>query len=532
MKTNTIWVLISGLAVGVLIGRELPRGGGDRAAEKAAEGTPTAAAPAGTPTELPASWIKAEEIGAADAVAGLTPQQKYLVMKVMNEKPCDCGCPHGSVAKCKKDDPGCPRAPQILAGAVEAAKAGKTFDQMMDAVKKKDAPAAQQQAPAGPQKVATEKWNPIRGPKNAKVTIVMFSDFQCPFCSRVEPTLKQVIDTYGKDVRIVWRNQPLPFHNFAKDAATAAMAAARQGKFWELHDKMFANQQAIDKASIEKYAQELGLNMSKFKADWASSEIKDEVEKDSQYGNTVGANGTPTMFINGLLISGAQPFDNFKTAVDAGIKQADELLKKGTSMDQLYEAEMNHLPAAPAAAAPSAPPPSEHVDVKIGDAPTKGPKNAPVQMVIFSDFQCPFCSRVEPTLKQIEDDYKGKIVFAWRNKPLPFHDKAHLAAEAAMAANEQGKFWEYHDALFQHQDQLDRPGLELRAQELHLDMAKFKAALDTGKFKARVDAEAAEGDKIGAGGTPTFFINGNKFVGAQPVAAFKQQIDAALAAKK
>ena len=105
------------------------------------------------------------------------------------------------------------------------------------------------------------------------------------------------------------------------------------------------------------------------------------------------------------------------------------------------------------------------------------------------------------------------------------------AAEAAMAANEQGKFWEYHDKLFANQQALDRPSLEKYAGELGLNMDKFKSALDTGKFKERVDREVAEGDKVGAGGTPTFFINGNKLVGAQPVDAFKRIIDQELAKK-
>jgi len=101
-----------------------------------------------------------------------------------------------------------------------------------------------------------------------------------------------------------------------------------------------------------------------------------------------------------------------------------------------------------------------------------------------------------------------------------------------MAANEQGKFWEYHDKLFANQQALDRPSLEKYADELHLDLNKFKNALDTGKFKQRVDDEAAEGDKFGAGGTPTFFINGYRLVGAQPVDQFKKLIDQELAKKK
>lgn len=116
-------------------------------------------------------------------------------------------------------------------------------------------------------------------------------------------------------------------------------------------------------------------------------------------------------------------------------------------------------------------------------------------------------------------------------KPLPFHQYAHLAAEAALAADEQGKFWEYHDLLFANQQALDRPSLEKYAEQLGLNMAKFRAALDSGKFKERVDREAAEGDKVGAGGTPTFFINGYKLVGAQPIDQFKKLIDQELKSK-
>ena len=143
----------------------------------------------------------------------------------------------------------------------------------------------------------------------------------------------------------------------------------------------------------------------------------------------------------------------------------------------------------------------------------KGPASAPVTLVAFSDFQCPFCSRAVPTLHQLETDYAGKLRVAFKQLPLPFHDKAHLAAEAALAANEQGKFWQIHDKLFANQQALDRASLEKYASELGLDLAKFKAALDSGKYKDKVDAEAREGAAVGATGTPTFFVNGTRIVG-------------------
>ena len=104
--------------------------------------------------------------------------------------------------------------------------------------------------------------------------MIIFSDFQCPFCRRVEPTLTQIEKEYAGKVRFVWKNYPLPFHNNAEPAAEAAMAAGAQGKFWEMHDKLFENQQALDRAEPEKYAQELGLNMAKFKADLDGNEVQ------------------------------------------------------------------------------------------------------------------------------------------------------------------------------------------------------------------------------------------------------------------
>ncbi len=165
---------------------------------------------------------------------------------------------------------------------------------------------------------------PVKGAPNAPVTIVMFSDFQCPFCSRVEPTVKQIEDAYAGKVKVVWKNNPLPFHPNAMPAAKAAMAAYKQGKFWEMHDLLFANQRELSPASYEKWAQQIGLNMDKFKADMASSDVEAEIKADVAQAQQVGANGTPNFFIDGVNVVGAQPFDSFKKVID------DELAKGGS----------------------------------------------------------------------------------------------------------------------------------------------------------------------------------------------------------
>ena len=346
-----------------------------------------------------------------------------------------------------------------------------------------------------------------------------------------------MLDKYGKDVALVWMNQPLPFHEHAMDAATAFQAAARQGadKAWKLHDKMYENNTALTRADIEKYAGEVGLNVAKFKKDWDDPEDQGRGRRrTSKAGTAAGASGTPTFFINGRAAgrraAGRRVREDHRRRDQEG-GRADQ--EGDAAQGRLHQADRDRRPLAPAPApAARRGARGEAVDVKVGDAPVKGPASAPVTVVAFSDFQCPFCSRAVPTMKQIEDEYKGKVRIAFKQLPLPFHDKAHLAAEAALAANEQGKFWQMHDKLFANQQALDRPSLEKYAQELGLNMAKFKAALDSGKFKDKVDAEAKEGAAVGATGTPTFFINGTQLVGAQPFDAFKTVIDKELKAKQ
>jgi protein-disulfide isomerase len=377
---------------------------------------------------------------------------------------------------------------------------------------------------------AEVKGAPIKGAKDALVTIVQFSDFQCPFCSRVEPTIDQIMKEYAGKVRVAWRNLPLPFHNNAKPAAIAAMAANQQGKFWQMHDILFKNQQALSAADLEKYAQEIGLNMPKWKAALEDKKIAEAIEADSAMGAKIGARGTPAFFINGHFLSGAQPLDRFKSIIDEEYKKAEVLAKK-VGKAKVYDAIMKTAKAdvgggEPAAAGGEAPGPVKKVD--LGNAPVRGPKNAPITIVLFSDFQCPFCSRVEPVLNELEKAYPGKVRVAWKNFPLSFHSNAKPAAEAALAANEQGKFWQMHDILFKNQQALSAADLEKYAKEIGLDMTKYKAAIDSHKYAAWIENDIKQGSSLGVEGTPAAFVNGQLVSGAQPVEAFKKIVDADL----
>jgi protein-disulfide isomerase len=154
-----------------------------------------------------------------------------------------------------------------------------------------------------------------KGPKGAPVTIIEFSDYQCPFCRRAESTVEQVLKTYGDKVRLVYRDYPLPFHQNAKPAAIAAACAEQQGKFWPYHDKLFAAPELNDDV-YKKLADEVGLNAAKFATCLKSPEALATVEKHAAAGTAVGVRGTPAFFINGRMISGAQPFEKFKEIID------------------------------------------------------------------------------------------------------------------------------------------------------------------------------------------------------------------------
>jgi len=373
--------------------------------------------------------------------------------------------------------------------------------------------------------------DPVKGPKDALVTLVVFSDFQCPFCKRVEDTLKQVSDTYANDVRMVWKDNPLPFHPRAKPSATLARLAYKQKGdkgFWDAHDQIFASNPKLEDEDLKGIAEKVGVSWDAVKSAIDGNKFADKFDASIELASDLNARGTPHFFINGVRLSGAQPFENFKKSIDEQLAKAKALVAAGTPRAKVYDELMKEA---------KGPPPPEKKDIAAPDAtdPVKGGKNAKVLIQEFSDFQCPFCKRVEPTVQAIEKEYGDKIKIVWRHMPLPFHKNAPIAAEAAQevfAQKGSAAFWSFHDKLFAGDGddaaRTDRPQLEKIAQELGVDMDKFKAALDGSKHKAKIDADAELGNKAGINGTPAFVINGYYISGAQPEATFKKLINRAL----
>jgi protein-disulfide isomerase len=195
------------------------------------------------------------------------------------------------------------------------------------------------QAPRGPDPAKVYAFpvgeSAFKGAKDAWVTVVEVSDFQCPFCSRVTDTLKEIASTYGEDVRVVFKHNPLPFHNRALPAAMAAECAHEQGKFWAMHDEMFANQRLLEDSDLEGYAKKASLDVGRWKKCVSEQKYKGKIENDQTTASRLGARGTPAFFINGRFLSGAQPFASFKAIIDEELKKAKDsgLSKKGYYAD-------------------------------------------------------------------------------------------------------------------------------------------------------------------------------------------------------
>ncbi len=206
------------------------------------------------------------------------------------------------------------------------------------------APLGAQQQPGRPDPLAryaaTVGDAQTRGPGDALVTIVMFQDFQCPFCARSKKTMGEIAEAFGQDVRFVFKHNPLAFHQEALPASLAAEAAGRQGKFWKMHDLLFDNQRALSDQDLLRYAKKLRLDRKRFRRDLDDRALQQKIEDDQTQAQTLGARGTPAFFINGRFLSGAQPFESFSALIEEELEHARGLVDNGTPRAEVYESLM------------------------------------------------------------------------------------------------------------------------------------------------------------------------------------------------
>ncbi|RME81522.1 MAG: hypothetical protein D6775_13360 [Caldilineae bacterium] len=303
----------------------------------------------------------------------------------------------------------------------------------------------------------------------------------------------------------------------------AGQCAAEQGRFWDMHDWLFENvstwRNGDAAANVKAAARTLQLDGDAFDACYDSRAPMVLIREDFEEGRSFGARGTPTFFLNSRLVGGLLPTDQFLQLVDALVAQA----------------ETGSLPANVATVAPS---PTPDTNFSPETVSVLGSPDAPVTMIEFSDYQCPFCLRhFQQTMPQIKAQYidTGKVRYIFKDFPIAsIHPQAPKAAEAAECAGEQGMYWPMHDRLFQGQQAEWNQNPDAvnifkgYATELGLDREAFDACLDGGKYEAEVAADLNEGIRAGVTGTPSFFINGRFISGAQPFQVFQQTIDSLL----
>jgi protein-disulfide isomerase len=380
-----------------------------------------------------------------------------------------------------------------------------------------------------------------RGPPAAPVTLVEFADYECPFCARVEPTMKALRDEYGDKLRVVFKDMPLPFHPRAEPAAEAALevrAEKGDAAFWAMHDELLAGPADLSDETLVQLAARFGARAESVKKAIANHTHRTSIEEDEDLAEDVEANGTPHFFVNGQRLVGAQPKEKFKAVIEEQMARAEGLIASGTRPDAVYDALVSggkgavepEKKAIPVALAGS-----------IDHAPHRGDGAARVTVHEWSDFQCPFCKRVEPTLERVTLEYGARVRLVWHDLPLPMHPDAPLAARAAreaLAQKGQRAFWTMHDQIFAHQPQLKRDDLDGYARGLGLDMGKWSAALDGSAHQAEIDADRDAAADMSIVGTPTFVVvprgaaNGYFIRGAQGYTKFRKLIERSLAEAK
>jgi len=265
------------------------------------------------------NWKTTDKLPGVD-FSGLSAAQKTTALKILRERGCSCGC-NMKLAECRVVDPSCSYSNGLAMAVIDALKHGKTETEAIAAAD------ASNWAHVQPEKLLDDPVQiptagaPYIGPQNAPLTIVEFSDFQCPYCVAAEPEIASLLKTYSQQVRFIFKQFPLETHSQADLAAAAAVAAHKQGKFWVMHDALFANHDDLSRQNIMALAKNAGLDMKKFEDDIDSTEVRETVVRDVQDGNRAGVEGTPTIFINGQRYNGPIVLANLKPILDSELKQ-------------------------------------------------------------------------------------------------------------------------------------------------------------------------------------------------------------------
>jgi protein-disulfide isomerase len=334
---------------------------------------------------------------------------------------------------------------------------------------------------------------PTRGPVDAPVTLVLFSDFQCGFCARSNAVLERVLARYGDDVRLVFKHFPLGFHRDAPLAHRAAIAAHRQGRFQAMHDAIFAGQgRHLSREALIGHATRLGLDLGRFTAGLDDAAAQALVDRDVAEGIRADVAGTPTVFVDGTAIVGAKPYGEFVAVIDAALERA----RPGAALDR---------------------------------AMSRGPAVAPVTIEWFGDLSSPLHREAVTLVRQVTDAHPGRVRIVFKALPSPTRAHARQLHAAAAAAAEQDRFWDLHDLLAFRIGAAEASTLADYAARLGLARDAFMHSMGTGRGRQKVERDLAEATRRDVRGTPTFFVNGTRVDGLVEPEAFGAIVAGALA---
>jgi protein-disulfide isomerase len=382
--------------------------------------------------------------------------------------------------------------------------------------------------------------DPAQGAALPLVTIVEFSDFECPFCGRLAANLAALAQRYPDDVRLVFKQFPLPMHQRAEPAARATIAAHAQGKFWEMHDALFTNRNKLGDRDLEAHARQGGLDVEKWTADFAAQGTLDRVRADAAIGRAAKVESTPTFFLNGRKVTGAKDVEELARLVEEERAAANRLIEAGAKRSEIYARFMHAVAPAAEKEKPVAPTDVEKPAVpeqRRGEASTttnyaigpgsgratQGPADALVTVVAFTDYGCKDCKQAHATFAAVTEKHP-EVRFALRF--LPQSPAAASAAKVAIAAGQQGKLWETHRSLVALDTALDGAPMRKLVQAHEIDMTKFDADLASPLPAAMLTEDAGVVEIVrGSAVPPFYFVNGRIL----PHDATTEQFDALIA---
>ncbi len=356
---------------------------------------------------------------------------------------------------------------------------------------------------------------PVRGPKDALVTVVEISDLACAFCARAHSVLAALETKEPKDVRFAWRSLGASTKRETA-VATEVLLASDPEKFWAL-------KKALDDRPLEEVAKSLALEVTALRKSGAA---RAAIEEDRALAKRLRIDTSPTFFINGERVEGNAPLPVLEAAVRRAKARAGAIAATGIPREQVYEylaksgreqAEAPRKTRVDEQAAPQ----------DVPGAPVRGAPDPKVRMIMFVDFESPYCSRANETVKQLLAAYP-QLAVEIRHAPAQQNLRARAAAKAALAAEAQGAYWRYHDLLLANVKALSDTDLVAHARTLKLDLERFDLDRHLFSSDAVIDRDLADAERLGVRGTPVFYVGGSVLRGAQPLDAFKPLIEAAI----